>query len=285
MTRIYAREIVAYAARYGYLTQAETDDGTHCLVRFQPGCFDRWLAREPAGVKVVVNHGKQLNGDAPSLVLGEPVGTFTEFTADAVGLRTVAAYDATPLATETLAAIRDGVLTAYSLHARIADSKPTGQAREGLPIYDVTDAEVTEAGPTPDPADPNARILSAGGVELRAEPDPALEPASVLAYMSGVTGLDTGRALERIDQSKRHAERHARDQVRDAESLAQIVKRARRRKLVHRAEWQATGYNAAQDIARAAARVEAEALNDLRELLCNDTRLVNMVLRSAGVEP
>jgi phage head maturation protease len=112
-------------------------------VRFQPGCFDRWLAREPAGVKVVVNHGKQLNGDGPSLVLGEPVGAFTGFAADAVGLRTVAAYDRAPLATETLAAIRAGSLTAYSMHAWIVDSKPNGQARDGLLVFDVTDAEFT----------------------------------------------------------------------------------------------------------------------------------------------
>ena len=46
-----------------------------------------------------------------------------------------------------------------------------------------------------------------------------------------------------------------------------------------------SSYSEAQDIARAAAQVEQEALDDLRELLCNDTRLVNIVLRSAGVEP
>ena len=276
-----SREVVAYAARYGYLTGAETDDGQ---LRFQPGCFDRWLATRPNGIKVVVNHGKQLNGDRPSLVLGEPAGTFTHLDTDTVGMRTVATYDDTPLAAETLAAIRSGALTAYSLHARIVDSRPNGR-RDRLPVFDMTDAEMTEAGPTPEPADDGALILSAGGTELRAEPQPALDLASALAYMTSVTGLTTERALQRIREGRRYVSWQAEQQVAAAESLARVIKRANRRRLVHSAEWRQTGNTEVQDIARAAARVERNAREELAELLCNDIRLVNQVLRAAGVEP
>ena len=62
--------MVAYAARYGYLTGAETNNGQPCWVRFQPGCFDRWLVYSAEQMGDVVNHGKQLNGDGPSLVIG-----------------------------------------------------------------------------------------------------------------------------------------------------------------------------------------------------------------------
>jgi phage head maturation protease len=280
-----AREVVAYAARFGHLSLSETGDGRPCLVRFTPGCFARWLASDPTGVEVVVNHAERLDGAGPSAVLDEAIGTFSRFETDAVGLRTVAVYDSTPLATETLDAIRRGTLTAYSLRASVIDSRSNGRAKNGWPIFDILDAELTEAGPTPDPADQNARILSVGGLELRTQPDPAIEPtsvASILAYMSSITGLDNNRILEQIDNKRRHAKWRAQDQVAAAESLARVIKRARRKIDIFGSERRHTGNAEAGQLWHAATRVEREALAELHELLCHDAALIRQVLARAG---
>jgi HK97 family phage prohead protease len=276
-----AREVVAYAARFGHLSRSETGDGRPCWVRFRPGCFDRWRAGEPTGIRVLVNHAKRFNDDGPSLLLGEPVGTFTGFDVDAVGLRTVATYDETPLANETLAAIRRGTLTAYSLRASVIDSRPNGW-HDGLPVFDVVDAELIEAGPTPDPADEGARILSIGGTELPAQPEPAMDLASALAYLTSVTGLTTERALERIDTERRHARWKAEDQARAAESLARVIKHARRKIEIYGAERRHTGNAEAGQLWHAATRVERDALAELHELLCHDPALIRQVLARAG---
>jgi HK97 family phage prohead protease len=275
------REVIAYASRYGHLTQAETEDGEPCWVRFQPGCFDRWLDSGPSGIRVMVNHAKRLDDDGPSLVLGEPVGEFTGFAADAVGLRTVAQYDTTPLATETLAAIRNGALTAYSLRATVVDSRPNGR-RDGQLVFDIVDAEVVEAGPTPDPADEDARILSVGGVELRAEPQPAMDVASALAYMTSVTGLSTECALQRIADERRQKHQQAQDRVAEAKSLARVIRHARRKIDIYGAERRQTGNAEAGQLWLAATRVERDALAELHELLCHDRLLIADVLTRAG---
>lgn len=169
-----ARVVEAYAVRWNTPTEGRTGDGMPCWQIFRRDAFDEWLATAMVvGTPVLVNHGQRLDSSERSAVLAEPVGELLLAVADDYGLRTWSLFHETPLGDQVLAAIRRGALRAFSVHAPIGDSRHTGEFIGGEPVYELRKAGLRELGPTHEPADAGALILSIGGepVEHRAAYD------------------------------------------------------------------------------------------------------------------
>ena len=88
--------------------------------------------------------------------------------------------------------------------------------------------------------------------------------------MTSVTGLTTKRALERIADERRLKRQQALDLVADAETLARVIRRARRKIDIYGTERRQTGNAEAGQLSIAATRVKRDALAELHELLCHD---------------
>jgi phage head maturation protease len=279
--------VEAYAVRWGHVSRGSTDGR---LYRTRAGCLDEWLAERPAKIDVLIGHGLTFDTAEPSALLGESIGEFVDFRVDDVGLLTDARYSDSHLAGETLAAIKRGTIVAYSSHLRVFEVEDSGEMRGGEPVLDIMRAALVEAGPTHDPGDAGAVIVSVGTEQLRtASPAGAEPPADAslddaLAYLSSVSGLSV--TLDDVADRHRRIDQAARQQVRDAEWLASQLGKARRAAEQayrdSRAPWRRSDdLTRAHQLEREADELEA----DLRELLYNDPAAIADVLARCGVPP
>ena len=261
-------EVMAYALRWN--TVSRSAEGQ--LLRTRRGCLDRWLEERPADVPMVVGHGRSLEDfDQRSAVLSEPVGTFSDFESDDIGLLAVGQYDDSFVAGETLNAIRSGVLTAFSCHLRALVVEPTGYSTpDGETVFDITRAELVEAGPTHDPVDEGALIVMVDGEQLR-----VATPVSELQF-----------ARDEWARQFEHTAEWARQRVRDAERvairLAKVRRRAESAYMDARSPWRRR-----DDLDRAHEfEGEADQLDtELRDLLCNDQELYDSLAAEFRVPP
>jgi phage head maturation protease len=280
--------VLAYAVRWNAVSRGV--DGR--WYRTVPGCLDEWLADRPAKVDVLVEHaGRFDDADAPSEVHAEPVGEFTDFRADEIGLLTTARYAGADLAAETVDAIRSGALDSYSVHLRVVEAVDSGEVRGGEPVIDIVRAALVEAGPTHDPADPGALIVSLDGEQLRAAisvgADPPPDDASLeegLRYLQGVSGVRV--TLDDIADRDRRIDRAAAEQLDLAGHLARQLRRTRHAAdqayRDARAPWRRRG-----DVARGQQldREAAQILADLTELCYGDSEIIRGLLVQAHVPP
>lgn len=160
--------VEAYAVRWDAPSLGRLTDGSPCWQVFRRGAFRNQIeADEMVGVPIVVNHGFLPDTDYRSDLLAEPIGDLVYVEDDEIGLRTISLYRGdSPLADAAIKAMQSGDLTAYSLHADIRIAEPTGEEIEGIPVYELMVARLRECGPTQQPADEDAVIVSAGGVLL-----------------------------------------------------------------------------------------------------------------------
>lgn len=239
----------AYLLRWGVTSE---DEGNR-LVRFTADSFRSWLDDDSAELPIHADH------EGPS------VGRWERFEADEVGLLAHGHLDASPLGQKLARDIRDGRFTACSMHALILDTG--SEARDGDPI-DVLDATLVEGGPTAEPADPGAVIVSLDGHHLR----DAL-PLDGLAFIESVTG----RRITAEDVEGRHRERQQlmAEAAHDIERLALTLKRVR---IAADTAWRSSRspWRHPSDIRKMrefdAQAAELDAL--LRDACCNDRQLL-----------
>ncbi len=212
------------------------------------------------------------------------IGRFTDFTLDGTGIRTIAEYDRSSLADALLAEMRSGRLAAYSVRLSFPTTAWDGEyTRAGVPVYSVPEAELLEAGPTYQLDDPHARVLSVGGQNLPDRPLSWADTDHFLDTMSAVTGV----TAEQVRDEARLAGWVAQETVYRAERLGRAIAKASRTADLALSFWhRADGpqerereYRDYLEANRTVRRCEAE----LRELLVNDTALIDSVLSRAGV--
>lgn len=263
------RTVEAYALTWSALSRGEVG-GRPCWLRVGPDALADWLT-EHRDAPVVVNHGWQVGDDdrQASPLFGAPVGRFASLAVDDYGLRTVAQYDATPEGDLALSGLRSGALVGYSCHLSVLEAEDTGEQVDGLPVMVATRAVLHEAGPTDDPADVGAYVLTIGG-------QPAVR--SALAVFEQVTGRSAADVAQDIADEQRAREQAARDQVRTAEGLASALKKARRAASVAYGMWRtyrkAADFDEYREADNAADRIDAR----LSEVLCHDAALYQQMV-------
>jgi phage head maturation protease len=269
------REVEAYALRWDVAIRGALADGSAApaYYRVRADALNDWLAssERPA---VIADHDDQ-------------VGTFTEFTVDDIGLRTVAVYDDTDRAADVLDDIESGKVTAYSVHLIALETGDTGETREGLPVVDVLVAELGEAGPTDQPADPGAVIVSLSGQHLRDAAPAGPEPATVtdaLAYLESVSGQRI--TVEDVDRHHSRIRQAAAADVDAIERLASRLAKTRRSAQTHwlntRAPWRHPDDTRRYiELDREAAELEEV----LRDAVCNDAELLAQLYTRYNILP
>lgn len=266
-----ARTVVAYALTWDTLTPDKTHGGDDCWVRVRRGALDRWLATR-ATVPVHASHA-------------EKVGQFVDFRADDRGLLTTAVYDDTPGGQRALDEIRGGRHRAYSCHLIADSSHLTGERHGGLPVYDIDRATLNEAGPTAEPADPTAEILTLAGADVRTAGLTLDDAGDVITMLESITGLRTDDVLNRRADAELNDKWRTQDTVRDVERVALALKKARRQAEVLHAEWRQTRVAATFELYHDAER-DAELYDEaLRELICHDQRLYDDLRARYGIGP
>lgn len=190
-------QIGAYLARWDVVTP--TKRGSY--LRTQVGCMDSWLSATPVRVPIVVAHE------------GDPVGWWTHFEADNVGLLARGRLDDSPRGLEVARQIRDDEFVACSFRGRPRDSKEAGVTATGEIFLDLIDVVLVEGGPCVTPADPGALIIELDGVRLRDATQPpgpvycgwGLHPSpdEVLTAMENRWHARERQIRETIDLAKR----------------------------------------------------------------------------------
>jgi len=147
------RTVEAYAAVFNSPTEVMDIQG-HYVEQLSPTAFNQTIARNKGKFPVLYNHGRTLDG-TPSEIGSMPIGSTTEARIDGKGLFTVARYNNTPLADQTLEAIRNGDITGMSWRGRtIAQDVdiPRGGFRANklgeLTVVTRTEIALRELGPT-----------------------------------------------------------------------------------------------------------------------------------------
>jgi len=165
------RTVEAYAAVFNQPTEIVDWEG-HYREQIAPVAFNQTVARNGGRFPVLYNHARTLMG-TPSDIGSVPIGVSTEVVPDARGLRTVARYNANPLADQVLEAVRNGDITGMSWSGRILaqDVKtPRGgfkSAADGtLTLVTRTEVALKEFGPTPFPAYVGADIIGVRSVDI-----------------------------------------------------------------------------------------------------------------------
>lgn len=270
-------EVTAYALRWGVRIPGVDDRGEPCwtVVPRAGGVEERTLDSTGEPVPVVVNHARALDTDKREPALATPVGHFVEFHSDSVGLWTRAIYEDSPLTQQTLALIRSGDITSYSVSGKPGWTEQRGR-EQGHPVYEVHRMVVREAGPTPNPADPGARILTVDDL-------PAISPernlAAILAEVEQVTGISRRAALLDVSIANHAAQRRTSDRVREIKSVAFAYHRAKDRAAILQAELAEPGRPAGTgDLWFEAQRAAKGYRAELTAMLCNDQTLLNEVL-------
>lgn len=165
------RTVEAYAAVFNQPTEIVDFEG-HYREQLAPTAFNQTIARNGGRFPVLYNHARTLMGTA-SDIGSVPIGNSIEVTPDARGLRTVARYNANPLADQVLEAIRNGDISGMSWSGRIVgqDIKtPRGgfkaTADGELTLVTRTEVALKEFGPTPFPAYAGAEIIGVRSIDL-----------------------------------------------------------------------------------------------------------------------
>lgn len=177
------RTVEAYAAVFNQPTEIVDREG-HYREQLSPTSFNQTVARNGARFPVLYNHARTLMG-TPSDIGSVPIGNSSEVIADARGLRTVARYNANPLADQVLEAIRNGDISGMSWSGRIV-AQDIRTPRSGfrpaadgsLSLVTRTEIALKEFGPTPFPAYAGADII-------------------------GIRSVDIARALREMDEAER----------------------------------------------------------------------------------
>ena len=165
------RTVEAYAAVFNQPAEIVDWEG-HYREQMAPTSFNQTIARNNGRFPVLYNHARTLMG-TPSDIGSVPIGVSTEVVPDARGLRTVARYNANPLADQVLEAVRNGDITGMSWSGRILaqDVKtPRGgfksTADGELTLVTRTEVALKEFGPTPFPAYVGADIIGVRSVDI-----------------------------------------------------------------------------------------------------------------------
>ena len=159
------RTVEAYAAVFNSPTEVVDVQG-HYIEQIAPTAFNQTIARNKGKFPVLYNHGRTLDG-TPSEIGSMPIGSTIETKVDGKGLFTVARYNNTPLADQTLEAIRNGDITGMSWRGRVIAQDvdlPRGgfrPSRSGdLTTVTRTEIAMRELGPTLYPYYVGADILT-----------------------------------------------------------------------------------------------------------------------------
>ncbi len=295
---VFEQTIEAYALTFDTDVLQEARDGGRCYVRYAAHAFDDWLAGDDPdhypdeSLDVFLNHGWGPRRFDTRGGVDHPIGQVVQVRLDETGLWTRSVYDGDEHGAAVMELIRAGKLTQYSHRAEVREQEYVG-TRDGLPMYLITRAALIEVGPTDDPADAEARILTLGGepVERQYPEDPFAQFSDAdVAEFHRMCPLDDLRALERTRLDQRledHAHKRLIDELRDG---ARQVKAARTKVMsLHRQhEAIGSGHIKAQifDEGWAAVRA-AEALTDeLRAMMPTvDEWQLNDLLASVGCPP
>lgn len=215
-----------------------------------------WRSLSPDSFPVIDPGSVLLRTDHDGSILGK----FVDIQPDDYGLRTLAAYNETPAARQTLADIRAGKLAHYSVKLGITDSEVRTVGRDEGSVVDITAAILYDAGPaTVDPrtgegpADRRARILTVGGVPV------ADAGAGARIQDPGNDALESIRLDAQIDQHRRN--REVREATENIERALAAHKSAWRRhaRLVDMKAHGRAGAVSFDEIAAAAAEVDEPA--------------------------
>jgi len=156
------RTVEAYAAVFD--TPAEiSDQHGHYNEVIARTAFNKTLQEGIGRVKVFYHHGMTLHGTPSGGESSVPIGSPLDIRADGRGLRTITRYNRSSLADAVLEAIRSGDIPGYSFRGRIFKSTPARVPRSTsgrLATVTRTELGLTEYGPTPSPAYPDAGILA-----------------------------------------------------------------------------------------------------------------------------
>jgi hypothetical protein len=175
-----ARPYVNRAAEHGAVTvdayvitwnplPSYSADSTPIIQRFSRDSLDEQLERCYAlrsytGIDVIFNHGDGPDG-APAEVFARPLGEIVSLHTDDHGLRSTVAYGRSVLAERVLSMIGSGEVLAQSARLHVLEETPTSPAP--YDVVTVHKAMLREFGPNLSPHDPDARLVSLGGVELQ----------------------------------------------------------------------------------------------------------------------
>jgi HK97 family phage prohead protease len=155
------RTVEAYAAVFDTPTEIRDADG-HYMEVIGRSAFDKTVSERGTRLPVFYNHGRTLHGMSSERG-SVPIGSPLEVRVDGRGLYTRTRYHRTPLADEILEAIREGSIRGQSFSGRWIQSTPARVPRRRagaeLPTVTRTEIALTEYGPTPIPAYPDAEIL------------------------------------------------------------------------------------------------------------------------------
>lgn len=179
-------KISAYVLRWDAVSLTTA---THQPVRFTEASLRRWLDEDaPSGLPMLVNHR------------GPEVGRWGGFEVDEVGLLAHGYLYRTPAAQKVTFEIQTDQVTTCSIRARLDGFA----VAPGVGPSDVADvADLVEAGPCHDPADPGAVIVSFDRRQLRTG-EPYVAPSFIDQFSQVLGGTDAkprrGRAyVQQVD--------------------------------------------------------------------------------------
>lgn len=155
------RVVVAYAAAFGNPYEVRDHEG-HYDETVNPSAFNKVLARSGSinNVQVHFNHGLTLWG-TPSDRYSMPLGTPEEIKPDGRGLLTRTRYAKTELGDEVLELWRSGAIRGQSFRGAIMQSRTvTRNGPNGRPVIERLQLGLREYGPTPNPANVEAGLVS-----------------------------------------------------------------------------------------------------------------------------
>ncbi|MCP2327601.1 HK97 family phage prohead protease [Hamadaea flava] len=280
------RKIEAYVAVWGEVRSGEPDGGALWTIK-DADTFRDWLKRGPHRVPILVNHGRDYADDRASSVLSKPCGWWHQFTVDETGLRATGYLDDTPLGVQVAERIRSGELSSCSYRGGIRDCAPAG-VRDGEERVRLRAVDVSEAGPTSNPADPRAVILTLGGRPVRgraATVRAAFTEPELRAVLRALgTTLDKERRHVQADRDRRRFS--AEDGAARAERIALVLRRKRHDanlqfQYARGALAQSGDFRRALDLQREADAVE----RDLMEQLYYDREAFAMLAERLGIPP
>jgi len=180
------RTVTAYAATFGDPYEVRDQFG-HYFETINRAAFNRTLGRGLAGIQVLFNHGRTIDG-TPSERFSMPLGKPIDVRPDSRGLLTVTRYSKTPLADEALELIRDGAVSAQSFRGPIVATARPVRHESGLMLVERTELGLREYGPAPFPANIGAAMVAVRSSALLAvDPEDltAEEKLELIALLGG----------------------------------------------------------------------------------------------------
>jgi len=263
---IHARTVEAYALTWGTDVPARTVDGRPCWVRYNERAFDRqcgfdgdpdWVDEDPP--LVMLNHGEGMRYGSRRGGIGYPLGQVVNAEADDFGLWVRCLFDPSDEARTVVDLMGQGRLSAFSSYVIPEASEEVG-TRDGLPIFEVTEGWLIECGPTHEPSDTRAVILTVGGYEVEDRSEDYAAEARGREIVAG--WLNDPRVQAQAQHTEERRIRRAEAAARRAEGLARSARM-----------YAAVG---AEERAR-------EVLGELVDA-CGDADLARDVLATAGIE-